>query len=206
MTFLIDIMLIKHKKSFRLGQVIALMIGFSVCAVFAQPNQALNSVGTPSVQPTVQPSTTGSTPSGRGVSRLAISVTQLGAFRCVERADQVVKFLGRGAGDIFIVDRPGSASNIDLITVTMLAKQDGDGYSTTEISLVPTPSGCTASYAATISSEQPCEQAERKLYNGLAFKQVESTTHRIATIGTEARVISRPVPGGCVLTKYEVVR
>ncbi len=183
----------------------ALGIGF----VGAQPSQAPGTLGSlgGQAQPAAPQGAIAPGPAARGVSRLALSVTQLGAFRCVERADQVARFLGRGAGDIFIVDRPGPGSNIDLISVTMIVNQGGGSHSTIEISLTPTAAGCTAAYAASVSVAEPCEQAERKLYSGQAFKPVESAApHRIATIGNEARVLSRPVPGGCVLTKHEVVR
>ena len=185
----------------------ALWSGLGAAAVHAQPAPPAAAAGAfaAPAQPAAAPAAAG--PAGRGVSRLAVTVTQMGAFRCVERADQVARFLGRGTGDIFIVDRPGPGPNVDLITVTMIVNQSGGNHSTIEISLAPTPNGCTASYAASVSAAEPCEQAERKLYSGLAFKPVESgAPHRVATIGNEARVLSRPVPGGCVLTKHEVVR
>lgn len=195
--------------SFRRLQAAALLAGLGIGLADAQPSQTPNAMGTPTGQ-TQLAATRAAAASGsaeRGVSRLALSITQLGAFRCVERADQLAKFLGRGAGDIFIVDRPGQGPNFDLISVTMIVNQGGGNHSTIEISLTPTPTGCTASYVASVSAAEPCEQAERKLYSGQAFKPVESgAPHRIATIGNEARVLSRPVPGGCVLTKHEVVR
>ena len=193
----------------RLLQAIALLAGFGIGYACAQPSQTPNAVGTPTgqMQPAAPQAAAASGSADRGVSRLALSVTQMGAFRCVERADQLAKFLGRGAGDIFIVDRPGPGPNVDLISVTMIVNQGGGNHSTIEISLTPTTTGCTASYAASVSAAEPCEQAERKLYSGLAFKPVESgAPHRIATIGNQARVLSRPVPGGCVLTKHEVIR
>jgi hypothetical protein len=196
-------------QSFRPLREAVLLAGLGIGIAGAQPSQTPSAVAAPAgqVQPTAPQAAAASAPAGRGVSRLALSVTQMGAFRCVERADQIARFLGRGAGDIFIVDRPGPGPNMDLITVTMIVSQGGGNHSTIEISLTPTPTGCTAAYAASVSATEPCEQAERKLYSGLAFKPVESgAPHRVATIGNEARVLSRPVPGGCVLTKHEVVR
>lgn len=174
-------------------------------SVSAQPSQGPGAVGGSS-GPAQRASPLG-TPVVRNVSRLAISLTQLGAFRCVERGDQVARFFGRGAGDIFIVDRPGSRPNDDLISVTMIVSLGGGNHSTIDLSLAPTPNGCTAFYAASVAAAEPCEQAERKLYRGLAFRPVNGgVPHRVATIGKEARVLSRPVPGGCLLTKHEVVR
>ena len=184
-------------------------MGLGIGYACAQPSQTPNAVGTPTgqTQPAAPQAAAASGSADRGVSRLALSVTQMGAFRCVERADQLAKFLGRGAGDIFIVDRPGPGPNVYLISVTMIVNQGGGNHSTIEISLMPTTTGCTASYAASVSAAEPCEQAERKLYSGLAFKPVESgAPHRIATIGNQARVLSRPAAGGCVLTKHEVIR
>jgi hypothetical protein len=145
--------------------------------------------------------------SAANASNLALSITQMGAFRCVERADQVARFFSRGAGDIFIVDRPGPRPNADQISVTMIVNQGLGNYPTVDISLTPTANGCTAFYAASITAPESCEQAERTLYRGLTFKILRSgLPHRIATIGNEARVLSRPVPGGCLLTKSEVIR
>ena len=196
-------------QSVRLLQASALIAGLGIGFAGAQPSQSPNALGTTAAQAqlTTPQAAAASGSAERGVSRLALSVTQMGAFRCVERADQVAKFLGRGTGDIFIVDRPGPGPNVDLISVTMIVNQGGGNHSTIEISLTSTPTGCMASYAASVSAAEPCEQAERKLYSGLAFKSVESgAPHRVATIGNQARVMSRPVPGGCVLTKHEVVR
>lgn len=201
--------LVNLHQSLRPLRAVALLTALGIGFAGAQPSQAPGAMGAPAAQaqPAVPQGATTSGPTARGVSKLALSITQLGAFRCVERAEQLARFLGRGTGDIFIVDRPGPGPNIDLISVTMIANQGGGNHSTIEISLTPTPTGCTASYAASVSASEPCEQAERKLYSGQAFKPVESgAPHRIATIGNEARVLSRPVPGGCVLTKHEVVR
>ncbi len=203
--------LVNLHQSIQFLGAIALLAALGIGAAAAQPAPAAGAGGAiapaTQVQPAAPQAAAASAPAGRSVSRLALSVTQMGAFRCVERADQVARFLGRGPGDIFIVDRPAPGPNVDLITVTMIVNQGGGNHSTIEISLTPTPTGCTASYAASVSAAEPCEQAERKLYSGLAFRPLESgAPHRVATIGNEARVLSRPVPGGCVLTKHEVVR
>lgn len=203
------VMRVNRSQSLRPLQAAALLACLGIGLAGAQPSQAPRPLGSPAgqVQPAAPQAAAVSDPALRGVSRLALSVTQLGAFRCVERADQLARFLGRGAGDIFIVDRPGPGPGFDLISVTMIVNQGGGNHSTIEIILTPTPTGCSASYAASVSAAEPCEPAERKLYSGLAFKPVESgAPHRLATIGNEARVLSRPVPGGCVLTKHEVVR
>lgn len=188
---------------------LSLLMIFSAGAVRAQPSQGSGAGRFPSVpaQPAGLQSPMAAGPVARGVSRLAVSVTQMGAFRCVERADQLARFFGKGVGDIFIVDRPGSRPNADLISATMIVNQGAGNYPTIDISLVPTPYGCTAFYAASVSAAEPCEQAEGRLYRGLVFRPVQSgLPQRIATIGNEARVLSRPVPGGCLLTKHEVVR
>lgn len=200
---------VKLSQSLRIVRIAALWSGLGVAALHAQPTLPASAVGAsaPPAQPAEAQAAAASGALGRGVSRLALAVTQTGAFRCVERADQVARFLGRGTGDIFIVDRPGPGPNVDLITVTMIVNQGAGNHSTIELSLTPTPNGCTAAYAASVSAAEPCEQAERKLYSGLAFRPVESgAPHRVGTVGNEVRVLSRPVPGGCVLTKYEVVR
>ena len=190
-------------QSFRPLQAVALLASLFIEFASAQSTETPSAV----VAPAAPQAAAGSGSAQWGVSKLALSVTQLGAFRCVERADKLTKFLGRGASDIFIVDRPGQGPNVDLISVTMIVNQGGDNHSTIEINLAQTPTGCTASYVASVSATEPCEQSERKFYSGLAFKPVGSgAPHRIATIGNEARVLSRPVPGGCVLTKHEVIR
>lgn len=187
-----------------------LLTALSIGSASAQPSRGPGAAAVPlsPAQPAGRPQSPAiATPAGRSVSRLAVSVTQMGVFRCVERADQVAKFLGRGLNDIYIVDRPGSGANVDLITATMIVDQAGMNHPTIEISLVPTANGCTASYAASVFAAESCEQAERRLYKGLTFRPVKpGVPHRIATIGTQARVLSRPASGGCLLTKHEVVR
>lgn len=188
-----------------------LLLGWAVTTGYAQPSPAPMTPSAPSgATSPAQADAGAAAPTQRvgnsGVSRLALVVTQVGALRCVERADQVAKFFGRGTGDTFIVHGPVAGGAPDLMAVTMIVQQGGNNPATIDIHLSPTPNGCAASYAASVTSNEPCPQAERKLYSALSFKAIDALPHRMAAIGNEARVLSRPIPGGCLLTKYEVIR
>lgn len=140
------------------------------------------------------------------VSRLALEVANQGALRCVERADQLAKFFGRGENEVSIVDKSMGASSIDLVSATLLVPTEGRNYSTVDISLVPTANGCTASYSATVYVAESCAQSEKKYYGDLTFKPLGRVPYRLALIGSNARVLSKELPGGCMFTKHEVIR
>lgn len=145
-------------------------------------------------------------PTQGGVSKLAMTVVQLGVLRCVERAEQVARFLGRGQGDILVFNRAGPSSGEDFVSATMLVPTGGGQHASVELVLVPSPTGCGASYTATLHLAEKCEQAESKVYPGLTFRPLGSTPYRLAVISDMARVQTLDVVGGCVLSKHEVVK
>ena len=151
----------------------------------------------------VQP---GAVPQTPEVSRLALAVAQLGVLRCVERADQVAKFVGRGVKEVLIVDRPARGTSADMVSATLLVPMEDGNYSTVEINLFPTASGCSANYSATLQVPESCTQAEKKYYGDLVFKPLEGTPYRLSLVNDNARALSRKLPTGCLLTKHEVIR
>lgn len=169
------------------------------------------SAGSPPMTPSSGiPQTVGpsglSTAAGLGVSKLALAVVQLGVLRCVERAEQVSKFLSRGSNDVLILDRPAVGNAADMVTASLLVPTEAGGHSTVQISLVPTPNGCSANYSAILHVAMKCEEAEKKLFPGLAFRPLREGSYRLALIGEVGRVLSSEAAGRCSLVKSEVIR
>jgi hypothetical protein len=140
------------------------------------------------------------------ISKLALAVAQMGVLRCVERADQLAKFLGRGTGEVFILDRPGANPSTDMVSATLLVPTGDGNHSTVEINLAPNATGCSASYSAISHVNTKCDPAEKKLFPGLVFKPLGEVPYRLALINEAGRALSRDVPGGCLLVKHEVIR
>lgn len=145
-------------------------------------------------------------PPTANVSRLALSVAQLGVLRCVERADQLAKFLGRGAGEVLILDRPGANPSAEMFSATLLVPTGDGNHSTVEINLAPNATGCSASYSAISHVNTKCDQAEKKFFPDLMFKPLGEAPYRLALINETGRALSREVPSGCLLVKHEVIR
>ena len=160
----------------------------------------------PAPAPAPQPIQQGRSVQPSGVSKLALAVVQLGTLRCTEMADKVAKFVGRGTGEVVIVDRLAAQSSSDVVSATMIVSVDGGIYSSVDIVLTPTASGCSAVYSATIHIAEKCEQAQKRLYSDLAFSQINDVPFRISSISDNARVLSQDVSTGCLLTKHEVVK
>lgn len=140
------------------------------------------------------------------VAKLPLALAKMGAFRCIERADQLSKFLSRGQGDILIVDRDESANtNAKMITATLITPVDDNLYSTVSIVLAPTHNGCSASYSSVLTVPQACDKAEKQHFPSLSFNPIGKTPYRVAVIGANARVLSNNVVSGCVLTKHELI-
>lgn len=157
-------------------------------------------------QAAVQPVQPGAAPQSQGISKLALTVAQLGVLRCVERADQVAKFLGRGVKEVLIMDKPARGMPADMVSATLLVPMDDGNYSTVEINLFPTANGCSANYSATLQMADSCAQSETKFYGNLVFKPLDGTPYRVSMINDNARVLSKKLPTGCLLTKHEVIR
>jgi hypothetical protein len=170
-------------------------------------------------QRTAQPTT--STPQGAGtsaspprsaqaasnqVSKLALAVAQLGVLRCVERADQVSKFLSPTGSETLIVDSlPGNASG-DMVTATLFVPVEGGEASTVEVSLFPAANGCNARYSAISHVAAKCSVAESKNFPGLVFNLLGSGPYRLVGIGNSGRVLSQDLSDGCLFLKHEVIR
>ena len=146
------------------------------------------------------------TSQGTVASKLAIAATQIGALRCAERADQVAKFLTSNQGDLLILDHEVGVPVKDLMTATLIVPFGNEDFSTVEVTLTPTTAGCSAHYSATIFSPVKCVDAEKKFYGDLVFQGIENVPYRMAMISKSARVMSRKVARGCLLTKNEVIR
>jgi len=169
-------------------------------------------------QRTAQPTT--NTPPGAGtsaspprsaqgaakVSKLALTMVQLGALRCVERADQLSKFLSPSGTEVAIVDNISAGAISEVITATLLVPSNEFRYSTAEITLTPTINGCSAHYAVTYYVPEKCPEAEKRLYRDLIFNPLEDLPFRLTMIGAGARVLSHQIAAGCLITKHEFIR
>ena len=171
-----------------------------------KPAAAAPAPVTPAPAPAPQPIQQSRSIQPSGVSKLALAVVQLGNLRCAEMADKVAKFVGRGTGEVVIVDRLAAQSSSDVVSATMIVPVDGGIYSSVDIVLAPTSNGCSTVYSATIHVAEKCEQAQKTLYGGLAFSQINDVPYRISSISDSARILSQDVATGCLLTKREIVR
>jgi len=140
------------------------------------------------------------------ISKLAMTVVQMGVLRCAERAEQLARFLGRNSGDVLIFNRAGPTSGEDFVSATLLMPAGNGQHASVEVTLVPSASGCSAAYTATLHLPEKCEQAEAKVYQGLTFRPLGAAPYRLAVISDKARVHSLDVAGGCLLFKHEVVK
>ncbi len=141
----------------------------------------------------------------KGTHQLAVVLTKMGAFRCVERANQIAHFLGGSGGEVLLVDLPGRTPASDLIHATMLVPIEKDTLSSVEITLAPSISGCQASYEATIHSPARCSEAIKQQYPKQEFTEIEKTGVLIASLGKHSRVTARPANSGCLLLKHELI-
>ncbi len=142
----------------------------------------------------------------RGTHQLAVALTKMGAFRCVERANQVGHFLsGGGGGEVILVDLPGRSPASDLIHATMLVPTEKNALSSVEITLAPTASSCQASYEATTQSTEPCNKTIKQEYPRHEFTEIKKTGVLIASLGKHSRVMAKPVGKGCMLVKHEMI-
>lgn len=139
-------------------------------------------------------------------SKFATTVIQLGVLRCADRADQVSNYLSRSGKEVVVVDRLAQGQSSEMVTATMLIPIESDDYATAEISLFPTESGCSASYAATVYSKDSCSTAEKKYFGDLKFTALEKLPYKLVMINANARVLSRQLSTGCSLTKHETIR
>ena len=189
---------------------LALAVSFFASEVNAQnkpdsrPGATAPAASAPAPAP--QPVQQGRAVQPPSVSKLALAVVQLGALRCTEMADKVAKFVGRGTGEVLIVDRVAAQSSSDIISATMIVPLDGGAFSSVDIVLAPTANGCSAVYSARIHVAEKCEQAQKRLYGDLAFSQINDVPYRISSISDSARVLSQDVATGCMLMKHEVVK
>jgi len=139
-------------------------------------------------------------------SKFATTVIQLGVLRCADRADQVSRYLSRLGNEVVVVDRLAQGKSAEMVTATMLIPSGSDDFVTAEISLFPSESGCSASYAATIYSKDSCSTAEKKYFGDLKFTALEKLPYKLSMINANTRVLSKQLNTGCLLTKHESVR
>lgn len=137
---------------------------------------------------------------------LAVSLARLGAFACVERANQMANFLDAGQSATVIAPPPEDNPNQRLMMPSLLIPSS-NGVAIASIALAPAQAnGCGSGYRVVSFLEMSCRKAIEMNYASLKFSKLQGSEVELAIVGKKMQVIAMPAGTGCVFDKQEIVQ
>jgi hypothetical protein len=140
------------------------------------------------------------------VHPLAESVTRIGGFACVERANQIAMFLDPEVKSQSLIQTPASNPNRHLLMSAMVIPLAGNTYALGAVSLAPNQaSGCDGSYHVVSYADMSCDKAREKNFPNVKFNKMNQLDVSIAVLSKNLWVITIPAGSGCLLLKEELI-
>lgn len=131
----------------------------------------------------------------------------MGALACVERSDQVARFLDPGRTSRTLIQTPADNPNRRLLMLTMVGEPQPGSYSLSNIALAPgQANGCGASYRTITWVNLPCEKAQAAEFPTVKFTRIDSLAVSAAVINQNMWIVTMPAGPGCVIEKEETVQ
>ena len=182
------------------GALLALgALGLFTSAAWAQGNASGQGAAT------ATPAPQAAAPAGQA-HPLAVSVARIGAFACVERANQIANFLDASQTSQVIVPAPENGANQRLLISSMVIPS-GNATVIAGVALAPAQAnGCGGSYRVLSYSELPCRKAIEKLHPTLKFNKLDRSDVELAVASRTLWIMAMPAGTGCVFNKEEIVQ
>ncbi|MBP7566127.1 MAG: hypothetical protein KA795_08970 [Burkholderiaceae bacterium] len=135
-----------------------------------------------------------------------MNVARIGAFACVERANQIANFLDAGQAAQVIVPAPENNANQRLLISSMVIPA-GKTTAVASVALAPSQAnGCGGSYRVLSYSPLPCRQAIEKNHPTLRFAKLDGSDVQLAVASRSLWILAMPAGTGCVFDKEEIVQ
>jgi hypothetical protein len=137
---------------------------------------------------------------------IAEGVAAKGVVQCVDRVNQVTRYIGfgQGAGASLLI--PGEDPDQRMVPLSMEISVPGVGPAYVAATFAPgQANGCGAVYDAVIYSPLSCEDLAKEKYDTFEDKGVVRQQIRMLVGGASTRVFLMPAGTGCISIKKELV-
>ncbi len=139
------------------------------------------------------------------VHPLAQNLSNIGAFSCAERANQIGSFLTGNTEPDIVLQTPKDNPNNRLLMSTLVVSGNKKS-AISSISLAPNQvNGCGGSYHAINYSNQSCAQTILDNFKEIKFQLINKTDVQIGVVNRALWIIALPAGSGCVIFKEEVL-
>lgn len=137
---------------------------------------------------------------------LAVNLARAGALQCVERANQVARFVDPSTISQTLLQVADNNPNTHLVMATMVVPSDKKTDSLVSVALAPNQAnGCGGSYHAISYLDAPCDQATARTFPNIKFNRMNNTSVSVAVINRTMWVLAMSAGKGCVIQKEEVL-